>query len=254
MYAPWSRVSALYARMILWISHTIEVSEDFQIPLLNADQVLDFCNKSVGIYSIGSLVVPCDILYDAVYKLWLKRWRSELEFGRFAATLIGIGRRVRADRTDSNEHYSPAIEDVIAVHERLCARVESCDVTRDSLASSKYVDLFGKSQAGHFHVRPVFRALILLLENSQPPNSGHLLVRLVRTGKEDHLSHPISFAGIKDHKGDVFQDSQATQIVTDLATAIRFVVQLNETETPTSQDWQEAQHLDTWLGDSQNTA
>lgn len=188
---------------------------------------------------------------DAVYHLWFKPRTSDLEFGRFAATFPSL---------PTEKHPNPGVyrglPDLVETHKQLCARIESCDICREELAPCEEVDYYERSQAIHFRIRPIFRALLLVCEKTIGCSSGtsSYKVRIVRTGTEAHLSQPISFYGIKDIDGMVVCEDRAfeTVVTTDLPTAIHFVNDLDARETAAFHEWREPGISDTrsWMHDN----
>ena len=221
-----------------------KIPADLVIPPMTANQAMNICNKSVAIYSgydVGGLLDGV-LIFDIAYLMGIGLGGNHVEFGRSVAGNIGI-HKVRPTRSD-----------LTAVHAKLCDTVDGIDIQKDVLRTDSIVDLFVRQQAKYFQIRPSYRALIIALDSPMSSEEHGLKVRLIRTGKENHLTGPISFASIQDPLEGDKENPHCLEVVVHLITALRFVMDVDQRESRASQKWERARALDEWLPDVERFA
>lgn len=220
---------------------------------LSISEAEDCCNKCVpiyilwanppeatfaapGIYSVREVLKI--VLYNYLYGKWFRPYRSEIEWGRFFAKVIGPH--------DFEQGLEPhAIADkVAAMSASICAQV---DATQRRVRELESLD---KTEQYHtmrelavqnqdlFVLQALFRAVAIVIcveDYWNPPGPlppiAQTPVFIVLTGIEDGLSAPITFDPIDDkieayHFGEI---SRAAR--TSLGSAVDFLMGLEARET-----------------------
>lgn len=200
----------------------LRLSVDLPLPLLVYERVMDLGNKTTAIYGVGPNSTGLSwvsYIFDYVYQAWLRPYRSDLEFARFLAHILSVqdGERL------------PETGEIIAVHHALCQQADSFEANKDQ-HPKPYMGHTGYllEESSHFRLQPLFRAIIILFDAPKISYKG-FEVRIVRTGIEDHLSSPISFHSIQD-KSQGYNGDGSTEVTTDLASALEFVLDLERRE------------------------
>lgn len=151
---------------------------------------------------------------------------TDIEFGRLFAKFI---------ETSRSDGERPTTQDVLKLHKRL---LDAVDTAKANGFSKEYpeekffpgigdVCFKANHQIEYFNIKPLCRALIIIIENIQQRtrNFDQQLVRLIRTEWTAGLSQVISFQGL-----DVQKAINENEVVVLLPDAIRFVMDLDEKE------------------------
>lgn len=119
---------------------------------------------------------------------------------------------------------------VIAEHQSLCKTVQERLLTLDPEDVIERERHFGDYAIlmphSLFRLNPTFRALILVMRESDPCNvvaaENEQLGTLIPTGDDKHLiSGPVTF---DDIKGDIVRTTHSTHATTTIKDAVRFVL------------------------------
>jgi hypothetical protein len=211
--------------------------DDQRITLGDTTSHLDYsllCNKATACYWLPSAQYLLNngernldkIIFAAIFEEWIRCDDQNIEFDHFFAGPIRI-----------TSTGPSTITEVIAAHQSLCRQ------TDDMLSSTESPRL----REHHSLIAP-FRAVVVIfdrLDEIDIESGGfkdlcklaqHQTVLLVRTGTETALREPISFDSLKPQSlplecTDIMPDS-IDVIRVSIATAIRFVVQLEQKENP----------------------
>jgi len=155
---------------------------------------------------------------------------TDIEFGRLFAKFI------EASRSDGE---TPTTQDVLRLHKTLLDAVDAAkakgfakEYPTELIAHGTHDNCFkSHHQIEHFNVKPLCRALILIIENpikpsrQRNPHFEQQLVRLIRTGWTAGLSHSVSFEGL-----EVQEVITENEVVVLFPEAIRFIMDLDEKE------------------------
>jgi hypothetical protein len=211
-------------------------------------------NKSVPIYilprraearcSFGSL---CAALHNYVYRAWFQPYKSEIDWGQFLAQVIGIHETppLLPAETPANVARFAA-----TMSRAICARVEAVQQKIGDRTDEEIIlgGMVGLQQELGFEswepifsqkfrsLQPLFRAVAIVINLGDYriaiPDIAEIPVLVVVTGIEEGLSAPITLESITHddtHKHHRVDDS--IQVVeTSLATAVRFVMDLEKCE------------------------
>ena len=152
---------------------------------------------------------------------------TDIEFARFFAKFI---------ETSRSDGETPTTQDVLKLHKTLLDAVDIAktkgfakDDPAELVAPGIYDVCFkGNRQIEYFNIKPLCRALIIIIENPIKQRKSHFeeqLVRLVRTEWTAGLGRPIGFQGLKVQK--VISENE---VVVLLSEAVRFIMDLDEKE------------------------
>ncbi|KAG4430118.1 hypothetical protein IFR05_014402 [Cadophora sp. M221] len=205
-----------------WSQFPFVLTPTLPLPFVHWDTLQDLCNKSVGIYWTkprpGIRHNP-RFLEQFIYDTWARGriHKRDLEFGRYVAKLVMLGWPDRLASTN----------EVLDVHRALIERYEETQpkiplMDENDRYSLQYHGKINTLRSEYFKIRPLFRALIIILENPNFSDAPNQEVLLVRTGAEDGLSAPIDFEALSGKGND--------SVTVTLETALRFVIQLHERE------------------------
>lgn len=213
------------------------------IPQVDLEQIQDSCNKFTAIYSLASHLerstlafhfdkgIRDDIMFST-YEQWFHDHNVDIDFGSFAAKLIRI--------ETSNNKPCQTIEDIITAHKAWCDHVEIslplCSRKNSTEGENDRPLLHGpiginKRQNIYYKLRPLFRALILVIDHHASPGVEKL-VHLIRTNISSKLSAPITFDSIslKLHSNMFSNHTNDNVVITTLSVAIDFVMTLERRE------------------------
>ncbi len=151
---------------------------------------------------------------------------TDIEFGRLFAKFI---------KTSRSDGERPTTQDVLKLHTALldaAVAEKAKGFAKEDPAEERFPGIRdfcfkAKHQIEYFNIKPLCRALIMIIENPQQRNSHfeQQLVRLVRTGETAGLSQPVSFQGLEVQK--VLTEDE---VVVLLPEAVRFIMDLDEKE------------------------
>ena len=213
------------------------------IPEICESRRLDLlCNKSTILYWKTSAQsedfgIYSRIIFACIYKCWFRFHESQpsLNFGKFVAHPFRITR-----------NGPQTIPDILKAHGCLCSHIAS------QLSLKKGTDgvthPIGRSQWQHYHLLPLCRAMITLLDRgSLPPEIDediHVLldhevqrwtVILVLTGERQGLSEAVNFDAIRSEslplkRHDVGGIDGANIVRMLMRTAVHFIAGLQRRE------------------------
>ena len=218
------------------------------VPQVQLEQIQDSCNKSTAIYSLAPHLERSinrrafnferstrdDIIFE-LYEQWFHDHSVDIDFGTFVAKLIRI--------ETSNDARPQTIDDIITAHKAwcdhvdinlpLCSRKNSIggDIQDPILAHGPIG--INKRQHMYYKLRPLFRALILVIDHHATPGlENEKLVHLIRANIPSKLSAPINLDRISPRlESDMFSNHPGDNVVvTTLSAAIDFVMALERRE------------------------
>jgi hypothetical protein len=207
--------------------------------LLSIEHLQDFCNKSTAIYCTD-ILTDFTPMYEFIFKKWSPGdvHKLDIEFARFFAKLVGV-----------TSNPSPTTQQIIMLHEALCDASRTAHgtgfVKEDNWDNLMDIDFIGGHQVEFYNIKPLLRALIIVIDKRNPrnePNFEKQEVRLVRTGATTGLRQPIAFDGLT-----VLDKINENEVVTTLPEAVRFVMDLDGREEALLEK-RDMRILDHWLG------
>jgi hypothetical protein len=172
------------------------------------------------------------------YRLWQLPWQNHI-----------------SSSCEEPRSTCPTSHQVLVVHEALCAQVsqrltnfdESERIRAETEISTR---MYFEDQIHHFRLQPLFRAIVMVVEDCG--NSvENCRVHLIKTGRVDGLSEPISFESIRHKAHGPFNKDVVT---TDFETALDFLIALERKEVNAGCASVDAFELDKGLGDAQERA
>lgn len=195
------------------------------------------CNKPTAFYWLqsaqridasGERTLTSSIVFAAIYEEWSRCGEPNIEFGHFFANPI----RITPDGPST-------IHAIVNAHARLCVHASDFVHKTDGEVSRQYL------------LQPLYHAIVVLLDqldlSEVPEINGVISLRqyaqqqnvlLVRTGREDGLTEPISFDSLKPKSLPLQRSDDETAAYdmtrVSLATAVKFVTELESREGPTS--------------------
>lgn len=213
-------------------------------PPVKLEHIQDSCNKSTAVYSTIPHLEPHTMAYSkdsamrseiiyTIYEQWFRGHDVDIDFGNFVAKLISI--RIPSDKQITT------VEDIIDIHRAWCDHVESTltlcskrtSLTETEIEDHSYNDDHGpiginQNQNRYYRFRPLFRALIIVVDHQTSQKRAQRVVHLIRTNLASGLSAPISFKSIQPKLDqDMFPKNKSNSFVTTtLASAIDFVMTL----------------------------
>jgi len=216
-------------------------------PRLPLDVALDCCNKTVAIYLYvepkrrGTASVTWEDILKITYPKWFcaQGHQTDIEFGRFFARHFDIVRDGSGfERVTGGFHVGLCQQ----VHVQILSLFN--ELGPSGRVVDREVDPVNEARRGKYKIPPLFQALFMEIE-SQQRGKFDIQVKLVRTGATTGLSAAIDFGGIK---GAVLRGGDA--VITDLQTAIKFLMALEERERKAFPSFYTNVHnaLDTSLG------
>ena len=223
-------------RRPLFLSRNSSLSPFENREILFAD-IQESCNKSTAIYwtpepGPRSLQIPNGNIIFSVYDQWFRGHDTDIEFGRFVASLIAL-------RTPLGEQGA-TIQDILTIHRAWC---ETVAVTLPLFYDQELREWkgdgpfpgseFNATQHMHYQLQPLFRALIIIYNHSRHYD-GKPIVHIIRTGDTTGLSAPIIFENVEpviDTASGLSSDiPDDDMITTTLSSAIAFVMALESRE------------------------
>lgn len=221
---------------------------------LNIEHLHDMCNKTIAIYQTGHGSFDGSeklILY--LFDQWVLTYggdihKVDINFARFFAKNISLN---LSNRTGS---WEPATTQQVSIlHQALIEastnrkrtgyEKERLSTGPNSPSGNHF--FLADHQIEHFHIKPLYKALFMIIEDQMPENENNLemqKVRLVRTGYTDGLRHPITFANL-----DIQEAINADEVVVTLQAAFCFVMELERMECSGNEE-RDAEIMDDWLG------
>ena len=165
-------------------SLTLTFTPSLPISQVQPEQIQDSCNKSTAIYFVTPHFEPhtksysrhsgdrSDIIYST-YEQWFRGHHIDIDFGKFVAKLISL-------KIPSDEQTVTG-EDVISMHKAWCEHVENalplCSKENGPTGTEGEIDLYKVNHHGvigineeqhmHYKLQPLFRALIIIIDNHQ---------------------------------------------------------------------------------------
>ena len=184
------------------------------------EHLQDYCNKCTLIYPNGW---ACDFsnLYRYIFAQWCPGSvpRLDIEFQRFFAKLVVIQRESTSEQIVTM--HKAMIEATQAAHREGFAKNDNAYHDRDHY-------FIGGHQVEFFRIKPLLRALIIIIDKEFPDEEtdfDQLEVRLVRTGLKEGLSQPITFDGLA-----ALRTINENEVLITLPEAIRFIMHLDQRE------------------------
>jgi hypothetical protein len=152
---------------------------------------------------------------------------TDIEFGRLFAKFI---------ETSRSDGERPTTQDVLKLHKTLLDAVDTAkakgfskeDPAEKIAVGIRDISFKANHQIEFFNIKPLCRALVIIIENPTKQRKSHFeqqLVRLIRTGWTAELSQPISFQGL-----EVQEVITENEVVVLLPEAVRFIMDLDEKE------------------------
>jgi hypothetical protein len=189
------------------------------------------------------------VLHNYVYRTWFQPYKSEIDWGQFLAQVIAINPSspLLLPKTPAN-----AAQFAATMSRAICTRVETVQrkvgVRGDELGEIPFGEVLLLQQElgfGHWEpircrkflsLQPLFRAVAIVIRirdySIAVPDIAEIPVLLVLMGVEEGLSAPITLDSIthdgthKHHR----VDGSIQAVETSLATAVRFVMDLEKRE------------------------
>lgn len=213
-------------------------------PPVRLEHIQDSCNKSTAVYSMTPHLEPHTMAYSkdsgnrseiihTIYEQWFCGHDVDIDFGNFVAKLISI--RIPSDK------QAITVEEIINIHKvwydhveytlPLCSKRTS--LTETEIEDHSYNDDHGpiginQKQNRYYKLRPLFRALIIIVDHQTSQERTQRVVHLLRTKLSPELSAPISFKSIQPKLDQgMFPGYNSDNLVTTtLSSAIDFVMAL----------------------------
>ena len=215
-----------------------------QLEQVQLENIQDSCNKSTAIYFITPHFEPhteeyCrdyrhreEMMYS-IYEQWFQSHDIDIDFGNFVAKLICL-------KIPSDEHKITG-EHIIIFHKAWCDHVETtlplCSEEKNLTETSTEelirngMNGINKEQHMHYKLQPIFRALIMIIDDYASEKGTERVVHLVRTTLRSELSAPITFESLEPKFQHPFAGQIADIVVsTTLSAAIDFVMTLASRE------------------------
>lgn len=209
-------------------------------PPVRLEHIQDSCNKSTAVYSITPHLEPHTMAYSkdsgmrseiiyTIYEQWFCGHDIDIDFGNFVAKLISI-------RMPSHKQ-AITVEDIIDIHRAWCDHVEDtlplCSKGETEIEDYSYNDDHGpiginQKQNRYFKLRPLFRALIVIVDNQTSQEHSQRVVHLLLTKLPSESHTPISFESIQPKLDQgMFTGYNSDNLVTNtLSSAIDFIIAL----------------------------
>lgn len=183
---------------------------------MNIGHADDCCNKTAPFYCFH-VKRPEDIL-TWLHRRWSVPWRSHIEWGQFIAKFITVGNAGSSGIVrEADQQVEPklAIDRIIHLNALICERSEAvrrrvAEEEPEQLAPLPY-EKWGlawndnttelRQDQAFFLLRPLFRAVAVLVYGSDERTSAHLRdlgVYVIRTGVTEGLSAPIPLEDLID--------------------------------------------------------
>lgn len=223
------------------------------------------CNKPTALYwlqsaqsidAFGQRCLTPGIIFATIYEEWFRCQHTEpdIEFEHFFANPV----RISATGPST-------IQAVIEAHRSLCNRASRL---MDKAKGEDENTIKGFPLASqHRRLSPLYHAIVVLLDRLERPDKGQELesdglvslrrvaqrqnVLLARTGAEEGLTAPISFASLRSQSYSLERSDVATNSVdvirVSLAVAVKFIADLETRENLASTETKDHHHHDTHL-------
>ena len=236
-YHRWSREYFFRRRPL-----TLALTPSSPTPQVQLEQIQDSCNKSTAIYFITPHFESHTLNYSrdgagsdiihSIYEQWFRSHHMDIDFGKFVAKLICL-------KTSSDEQTVTG-EEVISFHKAWCQHVETTlPLCSKALTGTEHekdmyrLDNYGvtgvnQKQHMYYNLQPLFRALIMIIDNHPSDTISERIVHLVRTDNTSELSAPITFESVRPKFDDerYIGHGKDNVISTTLSAAIEFVMAL----------------------------
>ena len=204
-------------------------------PPVGLEHIQDSCNKSAAVYSITPHLEPHTLAYSkdsarraeiiyTIYQQWFRSHDIDIDFGNFVAKLVSI--RL------SSDDQAIKVEDIIDIHRAWCDHVELtlplCSRKEAETEDDSYNDNRGpiginQRQNEYYKLRPLFRALIIIVDDQTSQRDAQRVVHLLRTNLPAKISTPISFQGIQPKLDqEMFPGYSDDNLVTTTLISYRF--------------------------------
>ena len=219
---------------------TLILTPSLPNPPVKLEHIQDSCNKSAAVYSITPHLEPHTMAYSkysgmrseiiyTIYEQWFCGHDIDIDFGNFVAKLISI--RMPSDK------QAMTVEDIIDIHRAWCDHVEDtlllCSKKEIETEDHLYNDNHGpiginQKQNRYFKLRPLFRALIVIIDNQTSQERSQRVVHLLLTKLPSESHTPISFESIqpKLDQGMFPRYNSDNLVTTTLSSAIDFIIAL----------------------------
>ena len=216
-------------------------------PPVLLEHIQDSCNKSTAVYSISPHLEPHTLAYSknstmrseiiyTIYEQWFCGHDVDIDFGNFIAKLISI--RIPSDK------QAITVEDIIDIHRAWCDHVEytlpPCSRKETEIEDHSYNDNHGpiginQKQNEFYKLRPLFRALIIIVDDQTSQRGTERVVHLLLTKPPSELNIPISFKSIQPKLDQgMFPGYNSDNLVTTtLSSAIDFIMALESRQQNT---------------------
>lgn len=209
-------------------------------PSVKLEHIQDSCNKSTAIYSVTPHLEPHTTAYGqdsgkrseivyTIYEQWFCGHDVDIEFGNFVAKFVSV--RLPSDK------QAITAENIIDIHRAWCDHVEYtlplCSKKETEIEDHSYNPDLGpiginELQNKYYKLRPLFRALIIIIDPQTSQKHAQRVVHLLRTNLPSEFSTPISFKNIQPKLDQgMFPGHDSDNIITTtLSSAIDFVMTL----------------------------
>ncbi|KAL9016108.1 MAG: hypothetical protein Q9185_006519 [Variospora sp. 1 TL-2023] len=213
-----------------------------------------FCNQPTACYWLRSaqdILIDMDQLtFGAIYEEWRASYpenRPDMEYGHFLANPV----RITASGPTTVSGILEAHRSLYSQASALLAKFQA-DAGLYPYGASAFHDIFK-----HCSVTPLYPAIVLVVDRmvskpdqaSNTSSDGYIRlgkiaqlqsVLMVRTGQEEQLSAPISFASIRDRSLPLDRADTIGReddiIRVDIATAVQFITALERREVSAKPD------------------
>ncbi|KAH6839641.1 hypothetical protein B0I37DRAFT_394125 [Chaetomium sp. MPI-CAGE-AT-0009] len=214
------------------------------------------CNKSAPIYILPNNSLSVQhwqllfvVLHNYLYNIWFQPYRSGIDWGQFIAQVIAIRSTPEFLTTESPTevaHFVASLSRAICAHteatqRKIGDRAHSVTPLGEMRELAEEVGIFDWEMIHEqrFHLlQPLFRAVAIVFWGagqysvSSISSIAEMPVLLVLTGVEEGLSAAITLDSISDEIGAQHLADDSVKVVeTSLATAVRFVMNLEEHPT-----------------------
>ncbi|KAF5587858.1 hypothetical protein FPANT_6798 [Fusarium pseudoanthophilum] len=230
-------------------------SVEWYLDYYGVQHFIDCHNKSVAMYLCYPDRIESDRAAGGVlnsldpwlYRHWFKPYESDIEHGRYIAKSITFRHHTR--------DTEPTLADILEFHQKLIQSFSSAifrGATPEKLQRTSILpfpttsgqppeDLYMALNRTHT-IRPLFKSLFMVIHQTKVSRRerftveeiDNLPVSLVYTGSAEGLSRPISFHSLHCNRQDFAEhnisDSSLCSVRTNLKSAIRFIMNLEERE------------------------
>ena len=205
-----------------------------------------FCNKITAFYWLqtaqlysgsGERMLMPSIVFATIYREWSQYYdlQQNIEFEHYIANPVRI-----------TSNGPSTIRGVLKAHHSLST--QACDLMTKSRQDNRLVSNRLTTELQRYDIHPLYKAIILLIDRYEIDFQSDLVelfrledeaqqqtVLIVRSGSEAGLSAPISFDSLRAKslpldRSDVDGQPMIDIVRTSLATAVRFVLDLEQRE------------------------